>query len=296
VLTVFGDESHDQTKQRVFAVGAVIGDTSQWEAFSARWKERMGEMVFHAADCESRRGQFRHLSEQECHRLHRDLTRILAESALVGWGAAVDIAGVRAAFPDVLKDQIYLSCFLRSIKYMADKALLRIPRSAIHFTFDQHDETEYNSGLLYEYLKADTQGDGEALLSEEISFGSRKSVGIQAADLWARELMKRFDSCLFDERSTERPQWNMLMRTKRFGADFVYGGYFADLRARYESISTELGMNPSEYRAWLVKKRRQDNQSNRILYMMDMDAKERKRKNNDLIRSPDRDARSSANR
>jgi hypothetical protein len=33
MLSVFGDESHDPTKARVFAVAGLLGDGNQWASF-----------------------------------------------------------------------------------------------------------------------------------------------------------------------------------------------------------------------------------------------------------------------
>jgi hypothetical protein len=272
MLSVFGDESHDETRQRVFAVGALLGDAKQWGGLEQRWRELTNGRVFHAADCESRRGEFRDLSDEQCQRLHRDLTRILAESGLIGWGAAVDIAGAKSAFPESRPDQPYVSCFIRTIKFLAGKAYICIPRDKVEFTFDQNPETQYNAGLLYQHMIVSDEWTGDTLFAEKISFASRKCVGIQAADLWARELMKRFDSFTFNNRTIPRQQWKTLRGTDRFGADFICAGYFDDLKNRYESISADLGMKQGAYRAWLDKTHRQDNQSNRIQYTMQVDA------------------------
>jgi hypothetical protein len=75
-----------------------------------------------------------------------------------------------------------------------------IPRDKVEFTFDQHKETQYNAGLLYEWItahKPDNTG--------KVSFASRAEPGVQAADLWARELMKRCDThCSMTRRAPGR--------------------------------------------------------------------------------------------
>jgi hypothetical protein len=37
MLCAYGDESSDETKQRVFAVGAVIGSEEQWMWLDEKW-------------------------------------------------------------------------------------------------------------------------------------------------------------------------------------------------------------------------------------------------------------------
>jgi hypothetical protein len=53
-------------------------------------------------------------------------------------------------------------------------------------------DTQYNARLLYDWL-SHYRGD----VVEKMNFGTRKEPGIQGADIWARELMKRCDSHLF---------------------------------------------------------------------------------------------------
>jgi hypothetical protein len=37
IYNVYGDESSDEKKERVFAVAGLIGDEIQWEEFKHRW-------------------------------------------------------------------------------------------------------------------------------------------------------------------------------------------------------------------------------------------------------------------
>src|SRR4051812_13551705 len=104
MLSVFGDESHDPTKERVFAVVGLLGDGNQWTSFRQKWNARLSGLIFHAAECESGYGDFRDMLEDDRHRLHRDLTRMVAESGLIGYGHAIDLAGCRAVAPNVVKD------------------------------------------------------------------------------------------------------------------------------------------------------------------------------------------------
>jgi hypothetical protein len=107
MLSVFGDESNDPTKARVFAVAGLLGDHNQWRSFREQWNTRMSGLVFHAADCESGYGDFRQMPENDRHRLHRDLTGLVAQSGLIGYGYAIDLAGCRTAAPTVLRHRLY---------------------------------------------------------------------------------------------------------------------------------------------------------------------------------------------
>jgi hypothetical protein len=53
MLSIFGDESADETKQRVFAVAGLIANEQLWGALEAKWLARTGGIPFHAKDCDS---------------------------------------------------------------------------------------------------------------------------------------------------------------------------------------------------------------------------------------------------
>jgi hypothetical protein len=262
MLSVFGDESHDQTKKRVFVVAGLLGNDKGWESFRQQWKERTGGLIFHAADCESGHGDFKEMPEPKRLKLHLDLTQILADSKLMGYGYAVDLAGCCKVVPHAVKqfpDMPYYDCFVKAVGYLSDLAQVFVPRDRVEFTFDQHKETQYNAGLLYDWLSHYKDD-----VVEKVSFSTRKEPGIQGADLWARELMKRCDSRLFNSRTNPRPQWNTLLGTRRFRFKFVLEDQFQkemdDAAAEYQ-VSDELH---AEYEEWRRKHRLVDNLSNRF--------------------------------
>jgi hypothetical protein len=261
MLSVFGDESHDSTKARVFAVAGLLGDSHQWSAFRESWNDRLNGLIFHAADCESGFTDFREIPEVERKTLHRDLTSMIAESGLMGYGCAIDLAGCRNVASTVLKafpDMPYYDCFLKTVIYLSDLASVFVPCDKVEFTFDQHRETEYNAALLFDWITS-----YKSIIIDKVSFASRKEPGIQAADLWARELMKRCDSYLFSDRANPRPQWTTLVSTKRFRFKFVLGYQFAqDL----EEAGEMPGLNHTEYEEWRATHKLVDSLSNRFQY------------------------------
>ena len=262
MLWAFGDESHDSTKERIFTVAGLLGDESQWASFRQAWKARLGGTVFHAADCDSGYRDFRGMPENDRHRLHRDLTRLTAASGLIGYGQAIDLAGCRAVAPSVMAefpDMPYYDCFLKTVIKLSDFAAHFVPRDKVAFTFDRHRETQYNAGLLYRWMRA-----YKPEIAESVSFGSRSEPGIQAADLWARELMKRCDTHLFNDRARARPQWNILAATKRFQFHFTLG---RELARTFDEVPELAGFNHAAYEQWRKNQKLTDNLSNRFRYV-----------------------------
>lgn len=262
MLSVFGDESHDSTKERIFAVAGLVGDENQWTAFRQRWNEHLGGSVFHAADCESGFGDFRDMPEDERLRLHRDLTRIVAGSGLMGYGHAIDLAGCRNVAHAVLRefpDMPYYDCFLKTVLKLADFAAHFVPSDKVEFIFDRRRETQYNTGLLFRWMRVYRPD-----IAGSVMFGDRREPGIQAADLWARELMKRCGTHLFDDRARPRLQWNILAATKRFQFHFTLG---RELAQTLDETPDLPGFNHAEYERWREKKNLNDNLSNRFRYI-----------------------------
>jgi hypothetical protein len=267
MLTVFGDESVDSTQQKVFATAALLGDENQWKALREKWLQRMNGRIFHAADCEGGYRDFKDTSHTENLALYKDLTTILAKSGLIGFGVAIDLVGLKKYFPDVREENPYISCFLRTVKFLAEKARLCVPSSGVEVTFDQHPTNEYNAGLIYQYMKLDGDWSAGSLLAEKVSFASRKEPGIQAADLWAREVMKYLERYLENMPTrTTRKSMLALEATNLFGADYLMEEFYKSMRVKYQELVEMTGVAPSAYLQWLAK--RHDNQSNRILFIM----------------------------
>src|SRR5690348_11631252 len=125
ILRVFGDESADQTKQRVFAVSGIVGNDYEWRVAVQAWVNRTGGRVFHAAECEAKHVNG---SDRTKHRgnldLYKDLTQILAKSPLSGIGVALDLRAHRDFFGESLNDLGYYKCLsdvLEQLTLLAQK-------------------------------------------------------------------------------------------------------------------------------------------------------------------------------
>lgn len=261
MLSVFGDESHDERKSRVFVVAGLLGSGAEWESLGQEWKQRTGGLIFHAADCESGHGDFAKTSQAERKLLHFDLARMLAESRLTGFGCAIDIAACHRASPKPLKrfpDIPFYYCFVRTIRHLSKHASLYIPGEEVEFTFDQHRSIEHNASLLYEGITRNA-----ADITEKIRFATRQETGIQAADLWARELMKRCDSDLHRKGSHPRAQWTTLVETGRFQGELTTEEV---LKKKFKKTANRASLMEEDYEKWRRENRRVDNLSNRITH------------------------------
>ena len=70
------------------------------------------------------------MPENERHRLHRDLTGLVAASGLIGYGHAIDLKGCRAVAPSVMQefpDMPYYDCFLKTVIKLSEFAAHFVP-------------------------------------------------------------------------------------------------------------------------------------------------------------------------
>jgi hypothetical protein len=276
MLSVFGDDSADETKQRVFAIGAVIASESQWKALESRWIERTDGIPFHATDCDSDNGAYAESSHQENKTLYKDLITILAESEAWGYGAAVDLAGHREFFPGVPQEMDYHFCFTRVVNFLTRFTGERFAQT-VKFSFDNRIETNFNAGLIYSQAMADETFPYREYMHDEVSFlCSRKNLRIQIGDLFAREIMKHLDNMVGPVKRPERKSMSALIATKRFGGDFYAREYFQDKLKRWPELEKKAGFTIQDYWDWLTKRNMQDSITNRFMFTAWLDAQEKK--------------------
>ncbi len=265
---IFGDESADETRQRTFAISGLIASPEIWETFRRAWLKRTGGKIFHAADCESDHGDFA-VTPENSHadnlKLYADLVQLLAHSGVRGYAAALDIGAWYEAFAGAPKDMGYYKCLQEVIKHFAAEYR---GGTELEFTFDRRQESEYNAGLLYQYMVTLPEWKEQGIfMGARINFDSRKDVRIQVADIIAREAMKHLDNL------GKRPMRRSLKAlTELPGVPFVFDfftrEYCFHTKAIWPQLEEATGMHPENYLAWLKEKRlASDNWSNRFRYV-----------------------------
>jgi hypothetical protein len=263
MLSVYGDESADAAKKRVFAVAGVIGTEDLWKELEAKWVVRTGGISFHANDCDTDHGDYANTSHADNKALYRDLAIMLAESGLGGWGFAIDLIAQRRVFPDA-PNIAYYKCFLEVVQAMKNCAANN--KESVKFTFDMRRESEHNTGLLYGMVMA--VPDWNKHLFSEISFAcSRENPRVQVADLFAREAMKALDNKVGPVKRSARKSWLTLYHTGRFHIEAISDGWFEDLKRQMPMLEKETGMSVGGYLRWLKENNLQHNTSNLFLYM-----------------------------
>ena len=277
MYAVYGDESHDSEEKEIYVVNGLLGSQDQWDEFEIKWKERTGGRVFHAADCESDRGDFKNTSHDENHALYKDLTRILAESALIGYAAVIDINAYNKAFPTIVAGYSYLLCFRIVIEHFGKTAAILIPRDRLKFNFHINRQIEHTAAAVYQ-LYRDNDELKYAEYLDEIGYVSMNYPGIQAADLFAREAMKWARQGASLNKRHIRKSLARLVDAGRFKMEFFVDEYFQDYKRKLPEIEAVAGMTQKDYEQWLSEEGIKHNASNSMRYLTHVYEMERKRK------------------
>lgn len=264
MLSCFGDESSDETKQRVFTVVGVVGSESQWAGLEPEWVARCGGLPFHAKDCESDHGDYKGTPHRENQSLYKDLTTLLANSGLVGYGFAIDLMAQKEVFPEA-PDFHYYKGFLQVLEAMYNLSYKH--NETVKFTFDSRIESEHNAALLYRQM-IETMPEWKARFYPELSFAcSREHPKVQVADLMARESMKILDNRIGPVKRRERKSWIALASTNRFLVDVISKEWFQDLKDKRPAAAKAWGMEDQKYYEWLRERGRIHNMTNMFLWM-----------------------------
>jgi len=274
MLLVYGDESMDETRQRVCAVAGIIGTEEQWNALEWQWMRCTNGVPFHANDCDSDQGDYASRPHWENKALYRDLTILPANSGLAGYGQAIDLTAKNKVFPES-EDITYYTAFQRVIFAMENFA--QSFGQIAKLTFDMRLESAHNAGFLYGSLR-ETEPDWTPHLASKISFEFAKdNPRIQVADLFAREAMKGLDNHIGPVKRRIRKSWQALLETQRFEVDAFSVEWFEDMKRKLPETEKKMDMNRDMYIEWLRQRNRQHNVSN-MFQFVDWTARRDKRK------------------
>ncbi len=195
MYTAYGDESSDETSARVFTIAGLFGDETNWTKLKKIWKDRTGGKVFHATACDSDQEPYKQTEHRENKKLYADLSHIIADSKLIGYAVSISLPDYKELMAPCLDENPYYFCFQSVVIFLGRKAALCIPPDRIEFTFDHNIRTQYSAGVLYDrIINSNLHPKMQSIMSDKISFVSREDIGIQAADLVAREGMKLLDN------------------------------------------------------------------------------------------------------
>ncbi|MGD0012398.1 MAG: hypothetical protein ABSE93_28140 [Terriglobia bacterium] len=267
LYATYGDESADEKAERVFAVGGIFGTQDEWDDLEGKWREKTKGIPFHAVDCECDQGDYAKTSHEENQKLYRDLTQLLCGTKLIGTSMVVDVQAHRRQFPGA--DPYYL-CFSYVFVGCAELGYLSLPQGEVKFTFDNNVEKQPNATQLYGYMANQPEWKFHRYMESEVGFAVRRDkIGIQAADLFARESMKQLDNYIGPVKRPIRKSMKALADTNRFfviiADDRRLGALSRNAQRLGEAIQ---GKKWESYQAWLVRSKRIDSTMARVHYLV----------------------------
>jgi len=183
----------------------------------------------------------------------------------------MDLKAYREFFGDDRANFPYQLCFQRVVKHFAGIAYISKPKQQVHFIFDNNVENNFSAGILYEYFVNLPAWEYAGQLISPLSFLSQKdSIGLQAADLLAREAMKCYDNffCM-----TGRPIRKSMQALKETG-NYTFNLFDKDsITAYIKESGTEEWKKSFEvfkqgYRQWLSQNGLVDNITNVNRYLL----------------------------
>jgi hypothetical protein len=242
------------------------GHQEDWDAIEGPWNDRLRGRIFHAADCEFGHKDFSDLKPGEGKQIFRDLTTLVAESKLFGIGTAINVAEYRQAFPRDFEDAPYLWGVGDVLRHVAEITSVSIPTGqTTEVIFDVNEPIEYNATRLYEWMRVSKKIGKH--LADKLSFACRRTVGIQIADLFAREVMKNLDTRLSGSDRPTQKSFTRLHETKRFTVYSPGRSDFESRKAELAKSSYRDDASVPAYHKWLDANKLQDCLTNRIEHM-----------------------------
>lgn len=271
VLSVFGDESSDRAKERVFAMSGIFGLESEWQPAEKAWTAVTKGEVFHAADWE----------HAERYEEYEALAAVLATQHIGGVAYAIDLVAFEQVFPNTLRESAYMKCFTYVVKDIATNAerfsaTQSQPLTKVEYTFDNRKQSQYSAARIYDSLLSEPHWSAASLLASKVSFECRTNPRIQMADLVAREAMKDLDRRVGPAAFQERRAKIALESSGHFKF-FMFGrADFESERIKHAELEKD-GINAAAYHEWLRRKNAQDTWDNKVLFVEKLDAERRRR-------------------
>jgi hypothetical protein len=160
VLRAYCDESYDKDN-RVYVVAGFVGRDKDWRTVSRNWRNRClkdGIECYHASDCESQLGDFKHFTVAQSISLNSDLIEDLIGSRIAGFGVGIFVDDYKAVAETTprAKDMLRRSPYFLALQFLLVDLAAEIAtygNSPVAFIFEQQDEFSGQVKLMYEEIK-----------------------------------------------------------------------------------------------------------------------------------------------
>jgi len=211
VIRAFCDESYDG-ESRIYTIGGFVARDKEWVGLAKRFKLRCLKdsiQCYHAADCEGRYGDFKHLSKDQTVQLNTELIDEMLKSQIVGFAISVILEDYRKVQQSSEKAKrmlgpspyfLAMQMFLVEVcgEIHADR-----PNYRVAFIFDQQEQFSGRAKQLYHEVKR--KNPNAARCMGTLTYADRRRfVQLQVADKFAYEAMKNMLNVRYDPQRRER--------------------------------------------------------------------------------------------
>jgi hypothetical protein len=203
MFQVYLDESADQKRKHVYAMGGWLADLDTWTSFIPKWQKRIADertlASFHMADCESGWADFHGWAKERRQSLIKDLIKLIVDADVRGFGAAISMNDYQEVYNAAVSDEqrdllgkgdphllVFMQCALEicmSINHLPET-------EKVSFVYHAKPEIEYKTQRYFDIVK----NESNLLFSTRLgtlNFSTKEDLlPLQAADIVAYELMK----------------------------------------------------------------------------------------------------------
>ena len=192
MLIAYLDESVDGKGTEVFAMAGLLGDSTQWEVFEAKWKAVLRKFKikeFKASACEYQQREFRDWTEDKCVSLQNDLIAVIDEVQPTGITTAINLADCKSLLDRRRKDPYHL-CFQYLLVEIARKAVNCPEEEEVAFILDERTKVMGPADTLRLSVKTWSHFESRNRIGTVAPHSSEIIVPLQAADWFAYETHK----------------------------------------------------------------------------------------------------------
>ncbi|MGA2233444.1 MAG: hypothetical protein ABSH22_21275, partial [Tepidisphaeraceae bacterium] len=233
------DDSGDGSGRQWISIGGAVAPKENWEFLERRWRKATAECQesFHATDCEAGRGCCNGWPVEKRTLLMRKLVDAIISCGIGVFGTTLPIRDYLNVFGGS-KDDAYLLAFKHALFNMAIQGRYAQEHGHGEEVFVCHESGQHDQKILSafkEMMGADWEFSRHL---QSLNIGRKTQVGLQVADLVARETFK-----FFDNQSSNRPIRKPVIRLVQ-PANSLF--FFCWSRGGFEELKTYGGPNNLE--------------------------------------------------
>lgn len=223
MLTAYFDEAGhpDDPALKYIALAGFVAPASEWEVFEHHWtatlrNARLNE-PFHMKEFAHSTGQFTTWKGKEEKRrlLFGRLVEVIRNTRAMPIGAAVSLLDFRSLTPAQQSSFLdpYYVCFQTCVQGAGIEAIFERPEEKVAMVFSHHPEFSGRAAELWNAIK-DSYEHGNRMDSYAVS-APEEVVQLQAADLFAYELLHEFDNRILEPNCPMRWGMREILRMSR---------------------------------------------------------------------------------